>query len=272
MIGQASMPEVKVNQYPLKVSLNDRSSFQIRLVEPTKLIDQCRQLRFMVHSPDILPLTIPYREFDLATESVNVEVTPVVTQTDSTLKSLSPIERGCFFEGEKKLEYFKTYTQKYCEMECIMDYAVDSCICQMNEFVYGPKPNFDFCFGKRFHCVASLESFHYATKSIVLQDNCTCLPLCNSIDYHFKYYPADGGDGNETIITIKLNTEDMILYRRYLQFTFSDALSYVGGILGLLAGVSILSMVELFYYFTLRTVSDVLRRFRINSSSITIKM
>ena len=46
---------------------------------------------------------------------------------------------------------------------------------------------------------------------------------------------------------------------RYQQFTVVDFLAYVGGILGLFAGISALSVVEFLYFFTLRLVSDLWR-------------
>jgi len=46
--------------------------------------------------------------------------------------------------------------------------------------------------------------------------------------------------------------DDIVLFRRYQQFTFSDVVSYVGGLLGVFAGISMLSIVEFFYFFTIR--------------------
>lgn len=49
---------------------------------------------------------------------------------------------------------------------------------------------------------------------------------------------------------------------RYQPFKLVDFLSYVGGILGLFAGISVLSIVEVFYYFTIRILIDVWRYFK----------
>jgi hypothetical protein len=46
---------------------------------------------------------------------------------------------------------------------------------------------------------------------------------------------------------------------RYQEFKLVDFLSYVGGILGLFAGISVLSFVELAYFMTLRLITDLLR-------------
>lgn len=57
---------------------------------------------------------------------------------------------------------------------------------------------------------------------------------------------------SELIIRFKEN--DVFTFIRKRQFTTVDFLSSCGGILGLFAGISVLSIVELFYYFTIRIV------------------
>jgi hypothetical protein len=44
----------------------------------------------------------------------------------------------------------------------------------------------------------------------------------------------------------------MMVLKRFQQFTISDAISYMGGILGLLAGISMMTIVEYFYLFFLK--------------------
>lgn len=57
---------------------------------------------------------------------------------------------------------------------------------------------------------------------------------------------------SELIIRFKEN--DVFTFIRKRQFSTIDFLSSCGGILGLFAGISVLSIVELFYYFTIRIV------------------
>lgn len=42
---------------------------------------------------------------------------PSVIRSDDSLKMLKPTERMCYFEGEKKLQFFKTYTKHNCDIE-----------------------------------------------------------------------------------------------------------------------------------------------------------
>lgn len=47
-----------------------------------------------------------------------IAVTPRVTSTSDGLRSYKPVKRQCFFPGEKRLKFFKSYTQSNCKAEC----------------------------------------------------------------------------------------------------------------------------------------------------------
>lgn len=49
---------------------------------------------------------------------------------------------------------------------------------------------------------------------------------------------------------------------RHQPFTFIDFLAQAGGLLGLFVGASFLSVVEVFYFFTLRLFVNVCRHFQ----------
>jgi amiloride-sensitive sodium channel len=260
MINQVTMPRIPSEAYPLKVGIDSPSKFVLKVTEPhiaEPSMKVCLERSLNIGHPHSLPTFIDHRMFERISVSTIVEVTPEITQTDESLRQLSPKERECFFEDEMKLRFFKVYTQRNCELECAVDNAVKFCrICMPTIYVYKNK-TLDLCHGKINVCGTGVLDTYTAGR------NCTCLPTCNSLIYHVKYYSSDSSDDNETVITVRMNMDDLILYRRFQQFTFSDAVSYVGGLLGLFAGVSMLSIVELCYYFTLRVASDVVRHLRL---------
>ena len=63
-------------------------------------------------------------------------------------------------------------------------------------------------------------------------------------------------------IVIKFKESEFLPYRKYLRFDFVEFLSTFGGLLGLFAGISALSVIEVFYFFTLRIITDVFRLMR----------
>lgn len=94
---------------------------------------------------------------------------------------------------------------------------------------------------------------------------CKCFPSCNSVNYkseiHEKFKSSEK-DNNLTKFTFRFKDGEYFALLRYQPFKLVDFLAYIGGILGLFAGISVLSIVEVFYFFTLRIFSDVLRHLR----------
>lgn len=54
---------------------------------------------------------------------------PKVMRTADSLQSYTPNDRGCFFSYEGTLKYFKEYTQRNCELECLTDHTLRNCGC-----------------------------------------------------------------------------------------------------------------------------------------------
>jgi hypothetical protein len=55
----------------------------------------------------------------------NILLTPKVVKADKSLESLDISIRNCYLDNERKLEYFKIYTQKNCELECLSHVGED---------------------------------------------------------------------------------------------------------------------------------------------------
>lgn len=262
MTNQARMLKIPIESYPLKVNPKKLSKFTLKINKETyenQNMKICSAMSLRVHLPTDLPQFVYYEGFGEIKHSTDVEVTPEITRTDESLKVLPTEERECYFENERKLKYFKIYTEEYCKMECIMDFAIEYCKCLDPLIIYGSNQrNLDFCQWHKMGCTGTSRNLYFLQYNKMIDENCNCLPTCNSLIYHLKYFPRD--DENDSIvINVKMNTDNMILFRRYQQFSFSDAVSYVGGLLGLFAGISVLSIVEIFYFFTLRLFNVILR-------------
>jgi acid-sensing ion channel, other len=226
---------------------------------------------FLVHRPDLLPTFLQRNDFiELKFgNDIEVEVTPEIIKTDRSLAKLDPELRECYFDNERSLRFFRTYTQKNCEIECFTNYTIQRCGCVALDQPYNDAKNITLCLDQSVliheeHSVPNCQL--YQTSKLISQENfsiernCSCYPTCDSISYHTKYRYTKINT-NETTIAVRLNTDDIVLYRRYQQFTFSDIVSYVGGLLGLFAGISMLSIVELFYFFSLRLCGSLYQYF-----------
>lgn len=56
-------------------------------------------------------------------------ITPKLITTSENLRKYAPNQRGCFFNFERQLHFFKIYTQLNCEQECLSNYTKIECDC-----------------------------------------------------------------------------------------------------------------------------------------------
>jgi acid-sensing ion channel, other len=94
-------------------------------------------------------------------------------RTDDSLRSFSPEKRKCFFEGEKVLRFFKTYSKALCEWECMSNKTLEKCGCA--KFSMPRDANTPVCNASSLTCVDSITT-----------DHCDCLSPCVDVKYTYQ--------------------------------------------------------------------------------------
>jgi acid-sensing ion channel, other len=244
--------------YPLMSSSRNGNGLKITLEILKHSIslrahDACRAPTFIVHSPFELPGSYDSNEridFYYGND-LEVLITPEIIKTDPDLKNYEPKQRGCYFEGEKKLNFFKIYTRRNCEFECYAEHFLKKIGCV--PFFMVRNKTTEVC-DSRSGLAVEIE-FYYALRNA---DECQCLDECDSIKYDLT------SKNPFTSVSMHFKFKDLLIapLRRYQPFTFSEFLAQSGGILGLFAGISALSIIELFYFMTLRWMMNLLRRWK----------
>lgn len=97
-------------------------SFVLRMRK--KDIDySCREtadgFRLTLHTPDEIPRTASYYYKIPFNAETLIAIQPRVMSTSDHLKRYQPRKRQCYFQGEKRLRFFKSYTQSNCKLECL---------------------------------------------------------------------------------------------------------------------------------------------------------
>lgn len=93
--------------------------------------------------------------------------------------------------------------------------------------------------------------------------SCKCLPECNHINYYFENFHERFTVENQskleehTAALIRFEDDEFVAYKKYESFGSVGLLSNLGGLLGLFLGVSVLSIIETIYFFTLRLFNDI---------------
>ena len=99
---------------------------------------------------------------------------------------------------------------------------------------------------------------------------CECLPDCNSFQYEQSIIVSQvesimensSSTVEKGFLKFHFGYDEYTAVRRYGSYNTITFLSDCGGVLGLFLGISALSIIELFYFFILRVLSDFMRKFK----------
>lgn len=135
--GYERKSEIDPKVYPYEVlGAGNRGSFQIVLRMFENDFDYiCKGsiigFKVAIHLPGDLPSILSSNHFFRIPTKQETLVTfePKVLRTDDSLRRYSPNDRGCFYPSEGTLKYFKEYTQRNCELECLTDHTLRNCGC-----------------------------------------------------------------------------------------------------------------------------------------------
>ncbi|CAG9785122.1 unnamed protein product [Diatraea saccharalis] len=193
----------------------------------------------------------PQHSWDRRVEKVSFSVKHTYTTEDA--RQLSIRQRRCIFANEQKLETSTIYTYSTCMRQCRMRRSRAYCKCVPH--FYPPTKGYRMCTVRELECIA-----RYAD-AITDVTRCACELGCTHSVYEVEKLSEI--DSTKALTTNSLETEfvswPMVRYKREVLFGWVDLLVSFGGIAGLFLGFSLLSGVELIYYFTLRAWCAVVR-------------
>ncbi|XP_049548324.1 sodium channel protein Nach [Anopheles darlingi] len=171
-------------------------------------------------------------------------------------------QRGCRFIDESNLTHYSIYTKGLCQQECRINLAFKLCGC-IPHFYPNPPGSYEktVCHYKQLmKCLPRYQKLLLEFK----QDSndqkgtaCYCEPSCISskviienrqvLKQTQKLIGSIGG-------LVVMKRYPLVRFSRQLLFTFTDLLVSIGGTAGFFLGFSVLGMVEIIYFFTLRLV------------------
>lgn len=213
-----------------------------------------------------------------SSQGTTVNIRPNVIYTSKRLTGYTHEQRQCYLDGEKKLQFFKVYTQSNCEMECAANYTLRKCGCVKFSM---PRLNVTrVCGLKDRNCVekAADELFEDLNENLMPEEGhtenhvkCHCLPACTSIDYYTEmsqvefdikkvlksYGEEDDLSERDLVLSyvaIYFRESQFINSKREELYGWRDFIANIGGLMGLFMGVSVISLAEIIYHLTLRFI------------------
>ncbi|XP_057661229.1 pickpocket protein 28-like [Diorhabda carinulata] len=171
-----------------------------------------------------------------------------VKQTYTTLDTsqLNIKQRHCAFSNEVKIKIDDTYSYTACTTECRMNNAMKFCSC-IPFFYTIVDAGYRHCRFDELNCISKYLD------EIENIDKCKCHLGCLHTVYEIeKLDMLKSNEEESATLESKFVSWPMVRYKREVLFGWVDLLVSFGGIAGLFLGFSLLSAVELIYYFTLR--------------------
>ncbi|XP_039287308.1 pickpocket protein 28-like [Nilaparvata lugens] len=192
-------------------------------------------------------------------KTTTVKILPKIITSSQNLINWNPLDRGCYFHHERKLKFYKVYTQLNCEIECQANTTLEQCGCNMFYQIYSFTES-KICEADKFQCVLNITNNETGKE----QNPCGCLPGCNEYEYEIRTYPttqtwAEAESLNSSIafstqgfhldrskqksyssIKLEYNNEGISKKSRIGIYSFTAFIAQIGGLLGLFVGFSLL--------------------------------
>jgi Amiloride-sensitive sodium channel len=85
--------------------------------------------RVVVHNNDEFSSYSGRQFIHVQEHFTDVEIKPEVHLIDESVRKMSIVKRNCYLSHEKSLKFFKIYTKKNCEQECLSSMMRNECGC-----------------------------------------------------------------------------------------------------------------------------------------------
>lgn len=267
--------------YPYRV-LSGSEGLRVDLRVFEKDIDylcggQVQSFKILLHSAGEVPQMKKYYYRIPLDHDIVMAVRPnIMNTTESLIKDYDPKKRKCVADNEHFLYIFNKYTQRNCQLNELSWRTMSKCKCATFAMprVRGTK----ICRNREeLDCVQHVEDLRM--RQILEQKTVDfgCLPSCESISYdaevsmarlhRLEYQRAakqtkEGRRRRHSRIFISFKDEQFFASRRSEIYGTTDFIAECGGILGLFMGISILSVIEILYFSTLRIGCSIAKRRR----------
>lgn len=216
-------------------------------------------MKVIVHSPGEFPRAIQnFVSIPLECE-VTITVKPVMMTTAADLARYSTDIRQCYFNNERTLKFFKSYTRRNCDHECFTNFTLAVCGCVKPSM---PRDNETFlCAPEKLSCLYNSDYFFRVSRIDGLADwyeniqdifelkhdqmkpimqPCDCLPSCVSLDYELTVTQSDiafrelDGDTNlkSSALNVIFKDDSFLKLKRSELYGWIDFIANCGGLLG----------------------------------------
>lgn len=123
------------NDYPARVFQPGRKgAFELVFASPTEHLDlvcnagRVGGITIFIAVPDESLDSRNFIQTQVSEDNI-VTIKPHVKVTSKGLRNYSPAQRECFFNSERQLRFFKSYSRDNCFTECLTNFTLKKCGC-----------------------------------------------------------------------------------------------------------------------------------------------
>jgi amiloride-sensitive sodium channel len=173
--------------YPERAQGEQSQKFIVPMLSVQDSKNYCFQKTFSVFFH--LPTEIPTSHHDIYYVNYKTEVNFRLAiksfRSDDYLRNFSPHHRKCYFENERKLKFFKTYSKTLCEFECRINQTLRKCGCV--HITMPREKSTKICDLDEIDECAKWEEYNEGLVEDQSLLPCDCYPACNDLKYEFKF-------------------------------------------------------------------------------------
>ncbi|KXJ75970.1 hypothetical protein RP20_CCG010611 [Aedes albopictus] len=249
--------ESSLNYYPRRVmDLDTALKIKFRSIEYRSMQNKRTPITVNLHNPAEFAFRFENAISVEPGESLNVAVHPKVRAARPYLR-FCPQSTYCCYNEQCQLQFFRIYSQQNCELECRTKYILKTRTCVQP---YMPRPaGVTFCNGSNNvsteqlqHEITSTARMNNIPPSQYFIKTCNCLPSCNDIRYKSVGTKTSLNETNRSEMTIHFDKDHFYASKVTIRYGIVDLFASIGGLLSLFLGVSLITIIETLYYFTLR--------------------
>ncbi|XP_031330649.1 sodium channel protein Nach [Photinus pyralis] len=212
---------------------------------------------YLLSHQDVPCLTTPKSDVIQVAPHIRFKRSIVLEEIVNQLevRDVSVEQRNCRFPEESDLATYKYYSYSACNVECRKDAQLAKCNCTHHYM-----PNTDIskqcdirgleCLNQHYNDLAVLRA-HWANRPGLV---CPCIPSCTDMEMTVIRDDKVGTHHDWASVEIHLERLPSERFKRTVVRGKLDLVVSMGGSVGLFVGASLLSFVEVFYYFTLRAI------------------
>lgn len=165
----------------------------ITIIENKEIPNFCEARRngykIILHPPNEIPTVLHPVNYVQLKNYKKFSITADIKSVDESLQQFHPEERQCYFEHERNLRFFKSYSQVKCEYECMINFTMQECECV--KFSMPRTNDMKICDDSKIRCLLIIfkdwpENFSKKLNGNVDEKSkfpCNCMPTCNQINY-----------------------------------------------------------------------------------------